>query len=141
MAEALLRHAVASRTDYEVGSAGVAVTAGGPASPHALATLKRRGIHLGRFSSRPVSAELIDWATHIFTMTSGHLATLERMFPEAADKLFLACEFVDLPGQGVGSDVPDPIGLGATAYEQVAATLEQAIPTIVAFIDQTHRAG
>lgn len=139
MAEGLLRRAVAGRSDYEVASAGVAAATGEPASAHAVATLARRGIALGGFASRPVSGELLGWATHVFAMTGGHLAQLEGRFPDAADKLFLACEFIDLPGEGVGADIPDPIGLGPAAYEEVAARLELAIPTIIAFIDQTSR--
>lgn len=139
MAEGLLRQAVAGRGDYEVASAGVAAAAGEPASRHALTTLARRGITLDGFASQPVSQELVDWATHIFAMTGGHLAALERRFPAAGDKLYLACEFVDLPDHGIGADIPDPIGMGPGAYEEVAVCLEQAIPTIIGFVDQTSR--
>jgi hypothetical protein len=33
--------------------------------------------------------------------------------------------------------VPDPIGMGRRAYEEVAGVLELAIPSIIAYIDQT----
>jgi hypothetical protein len=38
------------------------------------------------------------------------------------------------------TDIPDPIGLGRHAYEQVAKSFDIAIPTIVAYIDQTWNA-
>jgi protein-tyrosine phosphatase/ribose 5-phosphate isomerase B len=70
-------------------------------------------------------------------MTRSHLQVLERRFPQFAEKYFLVCEFVALPGQGVDAEVPDPIGMGRAAYEEVAAVLNLAIPTIIGYIDQT----
>ena len=137
MAEGLFRHAVAGRGDFEVGSAGVAASKGDTASLDTLAVLKKRGIPLDGFASRPVSAELLEKATHVFAMTGGHLAALERRFPQYAGKFYLVCEFTDLPGIGVGADVPDPIGMGRAAYEEVARVLELAIPSLIGFIDQT----
>lgn len=139
MAEAIFRAAVAERDDFEVASAGVSAAPGGPASRHTVAVLQARGLSLPGFASQPVGEELVAGATHVFAMTGQHLAMLHGMFPEHEDKFFLACEFVDLPGRGVGCDVPDPIGSGQAAYEEVARTLELAIPTLVAFIDQTSK--
>lgn len=70
-------------------------------------------------------------------MTEGHLAVLEDRFPEYAEKFYLVCEFIDLPGKGIGADVPDPIGMGKPAYDDVSKILDRAIPAIVAYIDAT----
>ena len=70
-------------------------------------------------------------------MTQSHIDALERRFPQHAKKYYLVCEFADISGQGPGVDVPDPIGMGRSAYEEAAEVLEQAIPTLIAFIDQT----
>ena len=137
MAEGLFRKAVAQRGDYTVGSAGVAASRGVSASRDTTAVLKKRGAHLENFASRPVSAALLEEATHVFAMTHSHLSALECRFPEHAEKFYLVCEFADIPGQGVGVDVPDPIGMGRAAYEEVAKILDLAIPSIIAFIDQT----
>lgn len=137
LAEGLFRLALAGRDDYRVGSAGVAAVDGGPASAHTLAVLRRRGGDLAGFASRGVTAGMLDEATHVFGMTRGHLAVLAECFPEHADKLFLTCEFIDLPGLGVGADVPDPIGMGRDAYEEVAQVLERAVPAIIQYIDRT----
>jgi len=137
MAEALFRAAVAGRDDFEVGSAGVAATPGAPASEATRELLATRGIELDGFASRPVEPALIERATHVFAMTAAHLDSLITMFPEHEDKLYLTCEFADIPGRGVGADVPDPIGSGSSAYAAVAEALDQAIPSLVAFIDQT----
>ena len=70
-------------------------------------------------------------------MTHGHLEILESRFPEHSDKYYLACEFADIPGKGLGADVPDPIGMGRKAYEDVAEVLGLAIPAIISYIDST----
>ena len=137
LAEGLFRKAVAQRGDFTVGSAGVAASRGDRPSRDTTAVLKKRGIQLEDFASRPVTAGLLDEATHVFAMTHSHLSILESRFPEHAEKFHLVCDFADIPGQGVGMDVPDPIGMGRAAYEEVAQVLDQAIPSILAFIDQT----
>jgi protein-tyrosine-phosphatase len=137
MAEGLFRKAVAQRGDYRVGSAGVAASRGDPASRETTAVLKKRAACLDNFASRPVSASLLEEATHVFAMTGCHLSALERRFPQHAEKYYLVCEWVEIPGMGVGIDVPDPIGRGRSAYEGVAHILDLAIPAIIAYIDQT----
>lgn len=140
MAEGLFRKAVAGRDDYEVSSAGVAASKGAPCNPETSALLKKRGTSLDHFSSRPVSDAILKTATHVFAMTRSHLQTLESRFPKYADKFYLVCEFAEIPNEGLGADVPDPIGLGRRAYEETAGILDIAIPTIIAYIDQTWKA-
>jgi protein-tyrosine-phosphatase len=137
MAEALFRQAVADRADFEVSSAGVAASRGTPASRETLVILKKRRAALATFASRRVTKELLAKATHVFAMTRGHLQALEATFPEYSDKFYLTCEFVDLPGEGIGADVFDPIGMGSSAYEEVAGVFDLAIPAIIAYIDGT----
>lgn len=137
MAEALFRKAVEGRDEYSVKSAGVAASKNASASPETAAIVRGRNSSLKNFGSSPVNEELLKEATHVFTMTRGHLAVLEDLFPEYSDKYYLACEFVDVPGRGLGSDVPDPIGMGTSAYEDVANVMEMAIPAIISYIDQT----
>ena len=137
MAEALFRKAVEGRQDYSVKSAGVAAAKGAPCSRETKEIVTLLQAPLDGFASSPVSAELLEEATHVFTMTSGHLAVLEDRFPEYSEKYYLACEFADIGGQGLGADVPDPIGMGKSAYQDVAKVLTEAIPAIISYIDQT----
>ncbi len=137
MAEGLFRKLVAGRNDYEVGSAGVAATRGTPCNPETAALLKKREAMLDGFGSRQISDAVLASATHVFAMTRGHMQTLESRFPDHADKFYLVCEFVEIPREGIGADVPDPIGLGRRAYEEVAGMFDVALPAIVAYIDQT----
>jgi protein-tyrosine-phosphatase len=137
MAEAMFRNAVEGREDYSVASAGVAASKGAPCSRETMEIVTLLAGTLDGFSSRPVSAQILQEATHVFTMTSGHLAVLEDRFPEYSDKYYLACEFADIAGKGLGADVPDPIGMGRKAYQDVAGILNEAIPAIISYIDQT----
>ena len=137
MAEAMLRKAVEGRGDYAVKSCGVAASKGSPCSRDTKAVCDQLKVPLGGFVSQPVSAALLEEATHVFAMTKGHLAVLEDRFPEHAEKFYLVCEFIDLPEKGIGADVPDPIGMGKRAYEEVSKILDRAIPAITAYIDGT----
>ncbi len=137
MAEGLFRLATAGRKDFTVSSAGIAAAKGSPASMETQNLLKQRGASLADFKSRPVSAALLKAATHVFVMTVGHLAALEARFPEHADKYFLTREFAGMTNKRSGTDIPDPIGMGPAAYEEVAKILDAAIPSIIAYINQT----
>lgn len=139
MAEALFRKAVAGRHDYAVSSAGVSATKGTPCSKDTAALLKKREAKIDGFASRPVSDAILSAATHVFAMTHSHLHALESRFPQHSDKFYLVCEFADIPNEGIGVDVPDPIGMGRRAYEEVAQVLDVAIPSIIAYIDQTSK--
>ena len=136
MAEALFQSLVTDRTDYEVRSAGVAAAFGQAASRETVDVLDVRDIPLGHFRSQQVSAELVDWATHIFAMTEGHLAALEMQVPAASDKAYLVTEFC-VDDRLRNSDVPDPIGMGARAYEQTFSILDAAFPDLLQFLEQT----
>lgn len=139
MAEGLFRKAIAGRDDYQVSSAGVAASKGTPCNPETAALLKKRGATLEDFGSRPISDAVLAAATHVFAMTRGHLQTLESRFPDHADKFFLVREFTGTSNKGDGGDVFDPIGLGRRAYEEVAEVFDHAIPSIIAYIDQTSK--
>jgi protein-tyrosine-phosphatase len=137
MAEGLFRMAIANRKDFAVSSAGVAASKGSPMSSETRAILKKRGASFAGSGSRPVSDAILREATHVFAMTEGHLAALESRHPEHADKFFLVREFAGISDKSKGVDVPDPIGMGLSAYEEVAKVLAAAIPSIIAYVDST----
>lgn len=139
MAEGLFKKAIVGRKDYEMSSAGIAATRGAPCNPETVSLLKKRKIELTGFGSRLVTEEILKNSTHVFAMTQAHLDALESRFPQYAYKFFLMCEFVNIPGQGLAMDIPDPIGMGRSAYEGVAEVFDQAIPTLIAYMDQTSR--
>jgi len=133
MAEALFRKALGDRDDIVVSSAGLAAATGASASRETLDALGRREAALDRFASRPVSEALLREATHVFAMTEGHLAMLRLRFPEHAAK----CRLVRAAAgdSDEDADIPDPIGMGRKAYEEVAVLLDREIPGILAIVD------
>lgn len=136
MAEALFRELVKGRFDYEVGSAGVGALPGQPASQYTLDILRQKGIDLSGFRSRPLTLELMERATHIFAMARHHLEAIEMDFPEAAEKAYLISEFCS-KDELRNRDVPDPIGMGRIAYDETRRLLEEMVPSVLAYIDQT----
>lgn len=140
MAEALFRDLVKGRPDYEVGSAGVAAAPGMPASKHTTAILKEKGLHRDDFSSRMLDGKMLKAATHVFAMSGHHIAAIEDEFPEHAEKVYLVSEFAQ-DDDIRSKDVSDPFGAGRAAYEETFADLEKMLPSLVAYIDQTHKKG
>ncbi len=136
MAEGLFRLAAAGRDEMTVSSCGIAASKGAPASKETLAILKNRGASLEGFKSRPVSEAILSTATHVFVMTEDHLAALEARFPQHSGKYFLIREFSGIRERREGIDVPDPIGMGQPAYEEVAKILEAAMVSVIAYVEQ-----
>ena len=69
-------------------------------------------------------------------MTGAHLESIQMLFPNAAEKAFLLREFEE-PGTTVWRDVPDPIGSSREVYLHCAATIKNALPSVLAFVEQT----
>ncbi len=132
MAEGLLR--AKGRSDsLAVSSAGIAAYEGGGASAETLEILQERGIGLEGFVSRMVDEQILAESSHVFCMTKYHLESLEDRYPREKGKLHLVCDFAEIDGV-VGRDVPDPIGGGFRAYEEVASVLDRAMEGILGFL-------
>ena len=69
-------------------------------------------------------------------MTGAHLETIQTLFPHGAEKSFLLREFEE-PGTTVWRDVPDPIGMGREVYEDCARIINNALPSVLAFVEQS----
>jgi len=139
MALGLFRRLVGNRKDIVADAAGVHAVRGQPPSVHGVEVCRSRGVDLSGFRSQPLTATLVDWATHIFGMTGSHLETIHLLFPQSAEKTYLLREF-EQPGATCWRDLPDPIGLGRNVYEECADCIEKALPSVLAFVEQTELA-
>ena len=128
-----------NRKDIEVASAGVHAVRGQPPSLYAVEVCEEDGVDIRNLRSQPLTAALVDQATHIFAMTGAHVETIHMLFPHGAEKTFLLREFEE-PGATVWRDVPDPIGLGRDVYEVCARTIKNALPSVLAFVEQSELA-
>jgi len=132
MAEGLMRHLLSNKKDITVLSAGTSAPKGAKASLPAVSALSEIGIDLSFFRSQPVTAELLNRCTHIFTMTQDHRRLITLLFPEHAKKVHLMGEFTDC-----GGDVPDPIGQGIATYRRCRDVIKSALAQILNFVDQS----
>jgi glycine hydroxymethyltransferase len=137
MAEGLFRRLLGNRKEIEIASAGVHAVRGQPPSLHAIHVCEQEGVDIRGVRSQPLTATLVDRATHIFAMTGAHLETIHTFFPHAAEKTFLLREFEE---PGISLDVPDPIGCSRDVYTVCAATIKNALPTVLAFVEQSELA-
>jgi glycine hydroxymethyltransferase len=135
IAEGLFRRLLGNRKEIEVASAGVHAVHGQPPSLYAVQVCEEEDVDISSYRSQPVTAALVDRATHIFAMTGAHLETIQMLFPQGAEKSFLLREFEE-PGTTVWRDVPDPIGLGRDVYEDCVRTIKNALPSVLAFVEQ-----
>jgi glycine hydroxymethyltransferase len=140
MAEGLFRRLLGNRKDIAVASAGVHAVRGQPPSMHAVQVCEKEGVDIRGLRSQPLTATLVDQATHIFAMTGGHLDAIHMLFPNGAEKAYLLREFEE-PGMTVWRDVPDPIGCSRDVYSVCAATIKNALPTVLAFVEQSEFAA
>jgi len=137
MAEAVFREmvkGVPDLKDIRIGSAGVSAANGQPASTHAQKAVRELGLDLGHHRSQPLTRELVAQATHLFALTRAHRDSIAMLFPEAASKTRLLCEFT--PKFRSNPDVPDPIGMGLDAYLHCRDTLRQALPGVLEFLQK-----
>ena len=132
MAEGLMRNLVAGRKDFRVFSAGVHAQQGAAASLDAVTALREEGVDLRSFRSQPVTGELLDQSTHVFTMTQDHKRLLDLLFPEHEAKIRVLGEFTRR-----GGDVPDPIGQGLPTYKRCRDFIKSALAQILAFVDES----
>lgn len=140
MAEGLFCKLLGNRRDIAVSSAGVHAAYGQVPSYHAVQALQAEGVDIGGLRSQPLTAALIERATHIFAMTGAHLESIQMLFPQGTEKAYLLREFEE-PGTTVWRDVPDPIGSSRDVYQVCAETIKNALPSVLAFVEQTELAA
>ncbi len=126
MAEAILKNKAIQ--GIEVKSAGVFAIDGSPASAHARTVLGENNIR-EEHRSTMLSDEEINWATHIFTMTEGHKASVISYYPQASDKTFTLKEFATV--ESTTGDISDPYGGTLEVYRQTFAEIENTIGKII----------
>src|SRR3954465_952292 len=136
MPEGLFRQLLGNRRDIEVASAGVNAVRGQSPSLFAIEVLEDEGVDIRNIRSQPLTATLVERATHIFAMTGAHLENIHMLFPHGAEKAFLLREFEEA-GSTCWRDVPDPIGMGRDVYETCARTIKNALPSVLAFVEQS----
>ena len=86
--------------------------------------------------AKPQNACGLWFGTAHRTRQNSHASMVKRFLPECASSVFLLCDFIAKDEGLAGADVPDPIGMGSQAYEEVAAVIELALPGIIGLLNE-----
>jgi protein-tyrosine phosphatase len=128
MAEGLAKHVLAEmkgvpveqleEAGIRVRSAGVATGGGSPASGQAVQAMSRVGVDIADHTSSVLTADLIQDADAVYTMTDSHRQAVLMHSPAAAEKT----ERLDPAG-----DIIDPFGAPVEIYAQTAEMIREAL--------------
>lgn len=102
---------------YKILSAGIAATEGMPATAEAVEACRMLGVDASGHRSRQATAEMLDSAELVLTMTQGHLAAVSECIGSSHEKAMMLDE------QGIA----DPIGSGLDVYRETADQILEAI--------------
>lgn len=124
MAEALLNYY--GKDTHQAKSAGVFAMSGEPASKHAITAINNKGIQMNH-SSKQITEDLLNWSSHVLTMTANHKQFLVSKFPKYEEKIFTLYEYAN----GNHREISDPYGGPLTKYENTLTELEGLVKKIV----------
>ncbi|MHB1125876.1 MAG: low molecular weight protein arginine phosphatase [Bacillota bacterium] len=134
MAEVIAKNLLARQNiaSLRIMSAGVAAFNGAPATPEAVKVMSEKGIDLNGHRATQVTPEMIAEADLILTMTWGNKEQINRITPQAQDKVYLLKEFI-LQSENVAEDldITDPYGAPLEVYRECARELEESIARIM----------
>ena len=161
MAEVLLRHRFGDLgIDAQVSSAGL-LQSGQPASAHGVDILKGRGLDMAAHRSRTMTRDMLASADLVLAMAREHVREAVVLDPALWRRTFTLKELVrrgeavgprradesladwlervgqgrriaELTGSSPADDVADPIGGPRSAYERMAAELDDLTDRLVA---------
>ncbi len=104
-----------------IASAGIAASEGAPPSQDTVGIVQSRGLEIDSRSMQ-LTPEMVASADLVLAMTRGHVDAIARYIgpSDEAMKHVLPLDPVE--------DIPDPIGCGLEAYEEVARRFDELIP-------------
>lgn len=133
MAEALCKKLLAERLGctpeelpgrgYLIISAGLSAAQGDRAAPEGIQAVNELGAELPCHASQPLTADLVEQADFLFTMTQGHLTLLRLRFPNAGAVPCLLSQD--------GTDIADPIGGDQEVYRHCAQEIFRQVERVV----------
>jgi protein-tyrosine-phosphatase len=131
MAEALFNHHIGEDGGWGATSAGTFAGINSPASAHAFEVLRELEINIAEHRSKPLTAELVNSADLIITMTHEHCAQICRNFPEVGNKVCLIKSFGT---SKVPADISDPFGGSLNIYRKTRDEINRALSDLILFI-------
>jgi protein-tyrosine-phosphatase len=134
MAEALLRHLAVENSSEKliIKSAGTSAFGSQTASRNAILALRELGIDLTNHRSQIVTAELVDEADLVLTMTNAHKQQLLALKPDANKKIFTLAEFTF---QDITRNISDPFGGNLDTYIECRNEITEYIKKLLCILD------
>jgi protein arginine phosphatase len=117
--------------DWETDSAGLAALSAMPASENAVAAAAEEGRDLSGHRSKPLTPELLAQSELVLVMTERHRATLQKVAPVLAGKIYTLKGYLGLSG-----DVPDPYGGDIEEYRRTKEELRCLVERLAAKIKE-----
>ena len=137
MAEGFYQALAPSDESLRVGSAGISAFDGQPASRHSVDVMTQEDIDISHHTSRMLTPEIVDSASHIFGMTCAHRDAVQMMFPASREKVFVLREFLVGPDADFDLDVSDPIGGSLEEYVRTRNLIKEALTSVITFVNET----
>lgn len=134
MAEGFLRDmAEKAGLDVETSSAGVGAIDGYPSTDETIRTMKEYGIDMSDHRSRRITREMAKKADAIFVMETFHREAILSQWPDMASKTHLLAEYAQtLMPWGNEIDIPDPIRMSSSFYQNVSRVIRDCVSGLVA---------
>lgn len=105
--------------EWHIDSAGCWAISGMPATTGAIATMQARDLDLSEHRAKNVRESKLDNFHVILCMEDSHKRSIQRNFPNSADKVYLLSEMVS--GK---QEVDDPVGSSLDVYQGTADEIE-----------------
>ena len=127
MAEGIAKHFIeqSGLYDWKVSSAGVFGMDGTDISFESIKALQNLDIEFNS-TSRALTAEMVEEATHVFCMTESHKQSVLHLVPDAT-----VVELLDSDGA-----IADPIGQSQNVYDAVAERMFELIKDRINMISE-----
>jgi len=131
LAEMLLKNEIAPlRIDsIAVSSAGLFAYPGSPPDPQMVDFLTQMEIPMTEHEAKQITKQDVDWADLIMVMEKDHTDTINKLWPDAKDKVELLGNFI-AEGQNP-DDIIDPFGKTPYHYRLAQSQISLAIKNLV----------
>ncbi|MEG1980660.1 MAG: hypothetical protein RR060_08015 [Victivallaceae bacterium] len=135
MAEAYFRARCKNESFFDqllISSAGLAASAGAPASEYAVKVMDEQGVGLTDFRSTQFKSYHMDYDL-IVPMCDSHRQLIINYFPEAAEKTRLLMSFAPFPG---ADDVTDPFGGSLAVYRSCFRQMKRGLDGLFNYVTE-----
>jgi protein-tyrosine phosphatase len=120
MAEALLKDALQDQQDIVVESAGLGALVDHPASEHAVALMRERGLDISGHRARQITPDMVHAADLVLVMEAGHKRAIDANEPEVRGKIYRLGEWQD-------RDIEDPYRQPREAFEAALKDIDEGV--------------